>query len=485
MEKLRGFNVDNYLSFLNPLLKTNFELTAVADVMNEEETRAARKSVFNILLTQSLQEFWVILIDDVEFLNQESFELFECIFNSNATFTVMTQGHQRKLSPEQNSILRSSQVLRCHLAPIDLMHQTELACQCLNVSALSSELEQYIFNKSFGNPGWIETFTKFLIQSQKLEIVQEGDPKYLVATIKDNLSHHEYLTNSIIDNDLMTYDSLTTYEQLVCKCASVLGLDFDRKMLFYVIANSSDRMIGIAMVKLFELHIFTCASACDQENLSKEKRTSDGLTCCCQNLKIFESCDDLHKVASCAKLKFQRETFRRVVYGSLTEKQRLDYHRRSLVYLHLEAKQCDVCGNHQFQQLQFDDLDFKFNDGVVDSDYDAYEAMINYFDSINYSIRKPEKRSMLSSLFRQKEVPKVYPIVLNYLNYNFSNCSCSSILYTLYSKMIDHCHGGDMLLKLIDSKIELANICISRSNIPRAIKLLRRAMFQLEVRKRL
>lgn len=44
---------------------------------------------------------------------------------------------------------------------------------------------------------------------------------------------------------LKMYDSLSSYEQLLCKCASVLGQKFLRPMLSYVISNSTDRMIAI------------------------------------------------------------------------------------------------------------------------------------------------------------------------------------------------------------------------------------------------
>lgn len=283
------------------------------------------------------------------------------------------------------------------------------------------------------------------------------------------------------DNDLMVYDALTSYEQLVCKCASVIGVKFKRKMLAYIMSSSTDRMIGRAMVKLFELEICACASRLtDQE--SKRKKDSNIIGCNCEMVVIFDSCRDLPRYACCSSISFQRESFRTVVYDSLTDKQRLEYSKRSLIYLHTETNRCDSCGNGAFTELMLEDFDFKFRDGIVESSDNSFESMVKYFDSIELPIVRPPKSSIIGRVLSSIKAPETRPVMLNYVNYDFRNCKCNLILYSMFNESIQHCHGSGNLLKLIEYKIELASMCIKMSNVPGASILLEKVLSRLEVR---
>lgn len=536
-KKLERFNVDNFLSALNPIFGLNFEASKIIRVMDTNELSEIKKVMFKILCTQTFQEFSVILIDDFEYLDQQSFELLNCLLETNLVFMFIAMGQQKKLSTEQKSILSKSHVTQYRLQPIDLMFHNQLACYFLNVSAISLELEKYLHKNSAGNPGWIKTNLTALCSTNKVQIkkmtvadverqgmtmMTGSDPKQelleaeectpdeyfmfnqcyyapnksiegtpdqqllvRVAILEHTLINNEFTMQTRTDSDLMLYDSLTYYEQLVCKCASVLSVEFARHMMYYVMSNSTDRMIGKAMVKLFDLQIFFCASAKEscQSKTSKHKNPSEMIACNCKNVKIFDSCRDLPRYSCCKMLKFRSEGFRRMVYDSLTDKQRLEYHRRSMTFLHMETKKCDACGNGQFQNLMLSDFDFKFYDGIIESDDYSFESMVAYFESINVQIKQPLKKSFIKKLipFLGKEKTKIRPIVLNYLNYDFRSCKCSLILYSMYSEMINHCHGGETILKLIDSKIELARMSIKVSNIPHASNLLHKALKNLDV----
>lgn len=243
-------------------------------------------------------------------------------------------------------------------------------------------------------------------------------------------------------------------------------------MLSRVLSNSTERMVGKAVMKLIELQIFACGSSVQSEKVLKLK-SIDVATCNCEGLKILDSCRDLPIYASCAAIKFQREGFRDVVYNLLTEKQRLDFHRKALVYLHAETRRCDSCGNRQFRELINEDLDFNFHDGIVEKDDTSYESMIKYFNSINFPITK-SARGFRKSI-------KLRPLVLNYLNFDFHNCKCDAILHKVYNEMVKHCVGPNLFMKKIETKIELASKCIKVGNTPRANILLQKALSQVNV----
>lgn len=44
---------------------------------------------------------------------------------------------------------------------------------------------------------------------------------------------------------LQTFDSLTSYEQLLLKCSSVLGDMFPRGMLLYIMSSTASRLIAL------------------------------------------------------------------------------------------------------------------------------------------------------------------------------------------------------------------------------------------------
>lgn len=71
------------------------------------------------------------------------------------------------------------------------------------------------------------------------------------------------------------------------------------------------------------------------------------------------------------------------------------------------------------------------------------------------------------------------PIVLNFINHNFNQCSCTSILYSVFSKITQHCYGDEMKIKLLYSQVILADICIKLSNTPRAMMLLDECLAEL------
>lgn len=528
-------NVTADLAFLNELFGTSFSaLPADQTEFSISKARALTK-----LCKQAFQDFWVVLIDDAEFMDVESFGLLKTFFDLNSVLLVFALGQQKKLSEKQKRLLDDNRVTSHHLKPIDLMYQNQLVCQHLDISGLTIEFEKFLHQNSNGNPGWIETCSKSLLQSHKVEIenmsigeafergfiindqifrknrfrvseerslldqcyqssnFENGNSEKIIKVATSVLSKHhkDLLSVAKADHDWMVYDSLSSYEQLVCKCASVIGVEFKRDMLFYIMSSSTDRMIGKAMVNLFDLGTFACASRLDEDvnQHRKKKKRSSIVVCNCKEVKVFASCRDLPRYSCCELIRFQREAFSKIVYNSLTDKQRLEYHKRSLVYLHIETRRCDSCGNGNFPELTIDDFDFEFRDGIIDKEDVSFETMVDYFESLNLPVVKRSSKAntnfqtresfvgkMFSFLWKEKDL-KIRPLILNYMNYDFRSCTCNQILYSMYSDSIRHCHGFGNTLKYVANEIHLASLCIRMSNVPRATNLLGTALTKLEV----
>lgn len=90
------------------------------------------------------------------------------------------------------------------------------------------------------------------------------------------------------------FDSLTSNEKLLLKCSSALGESFLRSMLIYVMSTLSYRETALAVKKLFEIHVLSCAhgdfTTTDQIMLNKKlsftRSTLSSEWCQCLGLKI-------------------------------------------------------------------------------------------------------------------------------------------------------------------------------------------------------
>jgi adenylate cyclase 10 len=170
-------------------------------------------------------------------------------------------------------------------------------------------------------------------------------------------------------------------------------------------------------------------------------------------------------IGNCAFIKFQDEAFRKYIYETLTEKQRLEYHKRCISYLFFHTKKCTNCNNKRFEII--DEFMLNGEDGIVQA------------KSCDNGKQMNENVFNIGQLFNDDDVKSHKPILLNFINHNFNQCSCTSILYSAFSNIIQHCHGGEMRLKLLYSQVILADICIKLSNIPRALILLDECFAQL------
>lgn len=84
----------------------------------------------------------MLIIDDAEFMDDESFDLFDVIWEMPQIITVLTVGYQKRLSPVRVRVLDSPHVCQVKLPPIETLLHKAVACQFLNVNAIPLDLER-------------------------------------------------------------------------------------------------------------------------------------------------------------------------------------------------------------------------------------------------------------------------------------------------------------------------------------------------------
>lgn len=138
-EKLKKFEVRDSLFVLNSIFDVSFMPTKK---LSPENLNELRRNIFKLLLEATFVKFWLIILDDIEVGDEESFLLFDVLFQIRSVFCIFTMGNRRKTLSSCENILKNDRILLFTLQKIKKTYQTALACQLLNVVAVPLEIER-------------------------------------------------------------------------------------------------------------------------------------------------------------------------------------------------------------------------------------------------------------------------------------------------------------------------------------------------------
>ncbi|XP_043251737.1 adenylate cyclase type 10-like [Colletes gigas] len=552
---LRKVRQTQLLCVLNQPFNVRFTITHRYNALTDiAKWKVLRKFLLK-LMKSCFETLWVVIIDDAECSDQESLELFDVLTKKDLVFFVLSIG--RKCNPRTQiytTLLYRGKVIE--LIGIDKWYHAGLACQILNVNGLPAELEKLIQEKSFGNPGWIESYLVSLLQAGDLEIkiiskkeanklgyvlppismlkrfvssksyhngdgkersdrwlmyrtsfkdsmismlehsikepskstaiVENEEAMIAVCNISENFTYEDIDTEITMDVMILKlFDSLTPLDQLLLKCASVIGETVNRHMLESLMNLSAKREIGLAISKLFEIRVFGCAIGDFSKNKGpiifirnmRNPATEMNVFCSCIGITISEELDDLPRYASCGLMRFKMTMFRDTTYQLLTENQKMELHNQALKYLKQHTKRCVSCGQGEFAKL-LGKVSKKEDRKKRTTDIDEMFDSVGFDDINTLAEIKIESKALLScfNVFRNVERKPT----VTFSDVDFSDCQCNLILITVYTQILEHCRGiGKTELTMI-AILEFAEICVMACNIPQARKLLTKGKAILE-----
>lgn len=224
-------------------------------------------------------------------------------------------------------------------------------------------------------------------------------PKKVLKGIQNVGVVYEYLGGVLVRNkqkniiglsrtessNMIHYDWLTSYEQLVCKCASVLDDKFSKSMLRFVLSSSviNDSTLDAALRRIGEVFLITC-------------------------------CDDVTRLNdTCKCLQLSSEEFKQSISKLLIESQKIKFHLRAIAFLERYTKTCVSCGERYILPGKY------FNVNVNDS----CASRIGWKEWIQNLFPRP--------LQHQFNIAK-------YSMYDFTKCDCDIILFNFYRQLIIH-----------------------------------------------
>nr|XP_034172604.1 adenylate cyclase type 10-like isoform X1 [Osmia lignaria] len=535
----------HYLCILNQPFNVRFSISHRYNILSEPQRQKVLRKFLLKLLKGCFDDLWIIIVDDAEYSDNESLQVFDVLTKKDKVLFILSVG--MKLSTEYKmcpNILSRAKVI--NLPGIDRWYHAGLACQILNVSGIPAELEKLIQERSFGNPGWIESYLVSLLQVGGLEIIniskKEANmkgyvlpPVTMLKRFMSKLSHdvredrndrwQMYRTSfkdsvlSLLEQDtngihksaanleseegmiavcnlsenftyedvnpeitmdvmiLKLFDSLTPLDQLLLKCASVIGETVNRHMLEHLMTITSKREIGLAVLKLFEIRVFGCAIGDFSRNTGpiifirniRNPTSEIDVFCNCIGLHIPEALEDLPRYASCGLMRFKMTMFRDTTYRLLTENQKMELHNQALKYLQQYTRRCVSCGEGQFAKL-LGKVSKKEERRKRTTNIDDIFGTVTFDEIVVAGDERKKEKAFLACLdiFRGMEKKPT----ATFSDADFADCHCHLILMTVYTQILEHCRGiGNIEMTLV-AILEFVEICLLYSNIPQARRLL-------------
>lgn len=386
------------LCYLNSIIKVRFAYHEGMHALDETKRKEKAKAVFAKLI-KALTDTIVIFLDDLQNLDSFSWEFISMMFSSLKIFVVLsvTRGKFSAVHNWLYSVFIYNNIRKMSLGPLDSEWIPALACQILDVDAVSNDLCVALRSKSQGMPGLVESFIIHLFSNGALEIKKINDdelvdweeedlqfpnpallhPQALDGKNQSNLDHliqndstgeisiciviekEELNTNINVHNldamIMIQIDSLTPYQQLLLKIASVIGDVIPRDLLENIMYENNGLVTAKAVKRLFALRIFSCANAdCLHKYgrrgtstltiLSNGSTHNANLVCECNFDYDPETCQNLPKYAYCKLMRFRSRNSRKTCYELLPMNQKKEFHTRIVNYLENNKQTCANCG---------------------------------------------------------------------------------------------------------------------------------------------
>lgn len=167
---LLGSYHEEHLSCLNNILNVNFPISEEFSSMSEKDKEISTGKMVKNLCYSCLPSVWIVAVDKSKFIDQLSWKIYPAMIACRYIFFIQTLDAFHVPSHQFKRVMAHKNVHVLQITNIPKLYHAGLACQILNVSAISADLENLIQSKSNGNCGWMETVLISLLQSHNIFI---------------------------------------------------------------------------------------------------------------------------------------------------------------------------------------------------------------------------------------------------------------------------------------------------------------------------
>ncbi|XP_064217136.1 adenylate cyclase type 10-like isoform X3 [Aotus nancymaae] len=294
--QLHGIMEEQLHCLFNDLLFVKFPLSFKVSHMDDVARQKKVKACFIKVLQEAVRETPLIfLIDEAQYMDAASWEFLKTVLSSMPIIMVMTLTPVFTLCGWAQHFLQSPQAILMPISKLATTSLLRMACWELGVVSIPQELQIYL-HRCVGNPLYCEVLCQDLLckdillfhvlqkeeeENSKWENLsaiamkstmysispansEEGQELY-VCTVKDDMNLDTVLLPPFLKEIAVSQlDQLSPEEQLLVKCAAIIGHSFHIDLLQHLLPGWDKNKLLQVLRALVDIHVL-CWSEKSQE----------------------------------------------------------------------------------------------------------------------------------------------------------------------------------------------------------------------------
>ncbi|XP_043860540.1 LOW QUALITY PROTEIN: adenylate cyclase type 10 [Dromiciops gliroides] len=447
-EKFKNYLDEQFYCILNDIFHVQFPLTREACTMSGVKKQKEIETLFmNILNETSKYEKLIFIIDEAQYVDITSWEFLEKLIRKVNVFLIMS------LSPfvdtpckSASAIMKNRNTTYVIIGEISSKDIRSKVCLDLNVASIPKELEMYLVEGSCGIPLYCEELLRNL-DHHKVLIVHQYQPEE-----KANVSWHSLFKNytkpqmslkifpfsssedigevcdiasgvrlknmsppsTLKEISLVQLDSMSLSQQMLVRCAAIIGQTFTTALLFEILPCWNMKMMVEALATLVQSSIFYCFQNQKELRLAS-KRKSATFEVHHRSLSLKDSMriegreeEKIwileNEVTQCRILRFCKPIMQKTAYELWLKDQKAALHVKCARFLEESAHKCEHCGSGDFIPFHHYAVDIRLNT----LDLDTVKRMIDThgFEKTEEVTRNKIRLSKKSDVFTDNLSPE-------------------------------------------------------------------------------
>ncbi|XP_034145484.1 adenylate cyclase type 10 isoform X1 [Esox lucius] len=553
LSKIEDPEIKENLCLLNDILLVKFPVSKDVSLMDSDTKNKKMRNYFVELLCKfSEDEPCVYVLDQAHFVDQASWAILQEACERASVLVCMALlscTNQSGPFPEFSRIITNPRTTYLKLLGLEPSVIGQLACQILGVTRIPSEVELFLVERSHGVPFYCEELLKSLYLGHQIVIeeVQEEDPaedidilfpeptlvvhlskpsqvwqqedsrasalgtpkastlkfrkiadlveskdRAFICRVGEVAKFHEIpIPLTLKGMALARLDQLQPAEQMVVKCASVIGHTVTTEMLVHILpkAENLDKL-NLSLSYLFESAMFECGSTPEQFTWRQRHGQPEcwgALSCYCAR----DSREDVSEVAGlasadgvwrCKVLRFCSALVRETAYDLWLKEPKREVHQKCAAFLLRQAHRCRACGVHGFV--------FGHKAAVGNNMMEVRPLSGEALFTGRRGPPRPQKRRISLNQVRPLQpnseedtfLLKLDSMVRDYKRTTgrTRKCRCAQLVECLLCPMVHHCMGIGDVAKTFFYLLETAAALASLSSHLQALSYLNEAKIILD-----
>ncbi|KAI4900581.1 hypothetical protein NFI96_017263, partial [Prochilodus magdalenae] len=531
LSKIHHPELRENVCFLNDILQVKFPVSPTVSLMDSQSKASEMRKYFLQLFCKLVEEEpCVFVIDQAHFVDETSWSFLLEVCQQASLLIFMALQPQANLSGHV-PIIRLPHAIYFKLPVLDPSVIIQLACQALNVVHITNELKLFLVERSHGVPYYCEEILKSLylggmIQIEALEEQEPEDktsPKPCCSKSSQVWQEEEVQEDSTFSQQISSIvkarkilfldrspnepsfvclvrkstkftevpipltlkgmalahlDQLQPTEQMLVKCAAIIGHTFSTQMLLDILPDVTLQKLSVSLELLFKCGLFECAFRHTNLSLpfSKEAECCNSLSCFCAGNQHISNIDqNVVRLASvggvwkCQVMCFCTPLVKEAAYELWLKEQKKEIHSKCANYLQQQVCYCQECGREEFicgHKAALDGI-------TTDSNGDLVQESCKRMVYLHVSVSRSDEQNfltMVDSVVAEKRASID----------SKRRCNCAELVEHVLIPLTRHLMGVGDVPRAFYYLLESAAACVYLSNYLKALSCLNEAKIILK-----